>query len=553
MKALEKDRTRRYESAADFARDVFLITREQTKTAEAYQGEKEQRELAEANAVKAQENATKAERNYETARQAVDQMLTRVADEQLSRIPEMKEIRRRLLEDAVAFYNELLKLNPRDPRAYFERGRVFDMLQQYDKIKADYERAIQLDPDNAKFHHALARSCRAYREPVFHDLKCASLHMNWALRLDPQNSEYHYELASVCAASGEKGKAVAEMRKAPEFSDPNSARGMRFLANASDFAGDVRGALEWAKKALALAPDDWVVNGDLAGYYLRLGEYENAIAAATKAIELCGKARTGSAARAMFYFYGHRADAYAARGMYREAIADCDKAVEMSPFWPSIYKRRADANSRLGNYDKALADFGKAIELEPKNPMVWVVRGDYYWYQQKRWDEAIADFEKYIALKPNSAVDYNSFAWSLATCPEPKARKPGRAVELAKKAVAIAPKEGTYWRTLGAAQCRAGDHKAAIETLGKAMELRSGGDAFDWFFLAMAHWQLKNKDDARRWYDKAVEWTQNNEPDNKELARFRDEAAKLLAIPEKPPAGKENTEAKPKAESGKRK
>ena len=80
----------------------------------------------------------------------------------------------------------------------------------------------------------------------------------------------------------------------------------------------------------------------------------------------------------------------------------------------------------------------------------------------------------------------------------------GRAVELAKKAVELAPKQGTFWNTLGVAHYRAGDWKAAVAALEKSEELRNGGDSFDWFFLAMAHWQLGEKDEARKWYDQAV-------------------------------------------------
>jgi hypothetical protein len=84
------------------------------------------------------------------------------------------------------------------------------------------------------------------------------------------------------------------------------------------------------------------------------------------------------------------------------------------------------------------------------------------------------------------------------------------------------------------------------------MELRAGGDCFDWYFLSMAHWQLGHKEEARKWYDKAVEWTEKNNPKEEDLPRFRAEAAELLGIPLKPPAAKEKTEQKPKAESGKR-
>ena len=65
------------------------------------------------------------------------------------------------------------------------------------------------------------------------------------------------------------------------------------------------------------------------------------------------------------------------------------------------------------------------------------------------------------------------------------------------------------------------------------MELRNGGDSFDWFFLAMAHWRLGEKDKAREWYDRAVRWMDKNPSKNEELRRFRAEAAELLGLTEK--------------------
>ena len=53
------------------------------------------------------------------------------------------------------------------------------------------------------------------------------------------------------------------------------------------------------------------------------------------------------------------------------------------------------------------------------------------------------------------------------------------------------------------------------------MELRQGGDSFDWFFLAMAHWQFGEKEKAGAWFDKAAAWIEKNSPDDDELRRFR--------------------------------
>jgi len=65
------------------------------------------------------------------------------------------------------------------------------------------------------------------------------------------------------------------------------------------------------------------------------------------------------------------------------------------------------------------------------------------------------------------------------------------------------------------------------------MELRHGGDSFDWFFLAMAHRRLGDKEEGRKWYDRAVEWMDKNQPQNAELHCFRAEAAQLLKEREK--------------------
>jgi serine/threonine protein kinase/tetratricopeptide (TPR) repeat protein len=147
--------------------------------------------------------------------------------------------------------------------------------------------------------------------------------------------------------------------------------------------------------------------------------------------------------------------------------------------------------------------------------------------------EAERGWRKLLALDPTNGRARNRLAWRLATCPDPKLRNGSWAVELARKAVGLEPEQGSWWNTLGAAQYRAGDWKAAIDALTKAMELRLGGDPWDWFFLAMAHWRLGHKEEARRWYDQSVAGMQKNFPHHEELRRFRAEAEELLEIKKK--------------------
>jgi hypothetical protein len=87
-----------------------------------------------------------------------------------------------------------------------------------------------------------------------------------------------------------------------------------------------------------------------------------------------------------------------------------------------------------------------------------------------------------------------------------------------------------------------GDWKGAKADLEKAIELRprSKSDFWDFwnqagdaFFLAMAHWKLDEKDEARRWYDKAVEWMKKHLGNTRYLERYRAEAAELLGLDKK--------------------
>ena len=111
-------------------------------------------------------------------------------------------------------------------------------------------------------------------------------------------------------------------------------------------------------------------------------------------------------------------------------------------------------------------------------------------------------------------------------------RNPIRAIDLANKALELDPQNAETYVNLGEAQYRAGDWNAAVVALKKGMKLdKDGKEGGAGFFLAMAHWQLGDKEQARMCYSQAVQWMENNEADDpEELCRFRDEAAALLRL-----------------------
>jgi serine/threonine protein kinase/WD40 repeat protein len=149
---------------------------------------------------------------------------------------------------------------------------------------------------------------------------------------------------------------------------------------------------------------------------------------------------------------------------------------------------------------------------------------------RKEWDKAVADYTRALELKTDSTLLCSDFAWLLATCPDPKFRNPGRALELAKKAVELTPQSSLSWQVLGWALYRTGAWQDSIQALEKSIELQKTDDSFHTFFLAMAQWQVGKVAEARKWYDRALVWMAENRPNDEELSRFREEAGVVLKL-----------------------
>jgi serine/threonine protein kinase/tetratricopeptide (TPR) repeat protein len=156
------------------------------------------------------------------------------------------------------------------------------------------------------------------------------------------------------------------------------------------------------------------------------------------------------------------------------------------------------------------------------------------WLDQKRFQDADHVYREGLETVPDSPALNNAVAWLRATCADARLRDPKHAVKLAQKAVALAPGKATYQGTLGVAQYRAAEHAAAVTALEKAIHLHGAGNpyasAINALFLAMAQWQLGQKEEARKWYGQAVQLMEKSRPQDEELRRFHAEAGELLEI-----------------------
>jgi tetratricopeptide (TPR) repeat protein len=338
-------------------------------------------------------------------------------------------------------------------------------------------------------------------------------------------------VAAVAAELQHWGEAEEQLQKVEEFyqgrpDDKDRAANLAYVwydrARIYSLRGQMGEAITAYSRAIELEPDIAFIVHHRGVAFLNMGEFDQALSDFTRARELQPDNPW------------HLADGGYARvalGQFAEAVADLSKAIHLreqggkAEAW--MWRARGEAYVGLGEWELALADFSQALELEPGVSGRWY-RAQYL-MQLGQFAEGRDYYLSVLERIPDSASALNNLAWLLATCEVPKFLDAPRAVELARKAVELAPTEGNNWNTLGVAQYRAGDWPAAVESLRKSDEL--GGEAvlgFNAFFLAMAHWRLGHQDEARAWYDRAVEWTDLYLPYNEELCRFQAEAAELL-------------------------
>jgi tetratricopeptide (TPR) repeat protein len=329
---------------------------------------------------------------------------------------------------------------------------------------------------------------------------------------------------TAAAAEDEKRFHAAAAQSAWDYYLPGHTAGWR---------GDLDEAIRSYKAALRLQPDH---RNSLFFLGVRLfndkNRWQEAIAYLTGSIALGPDSATA---------HRIRAECYMEHGQRDEAIEDWRHGIRLNPGNANVLAELGLLLGRLGKRDEAIAALRQAVSIEPGRAGEHFQLGNLLAMKGEE-GEATASYFKAIEnwdASPslcNSAACNNNLAW-MSACHALKLHDRAQtvalirsAVELARRAVELAPTDGPCRSTLGCVQYLAGDWSAAVGTLGKSMELNNGGTAYDYFFLAMAHWRLGHADEALAWYDKAVVWMEKHEPHAWDLKLCRAEAEALLGL-----------------------
>jgi tetratricopeptide (TPR) repeat protein len=94
-----------------------------------------------------------------------------------------------------------------------------------------------------------------------------------------------------------------------------------------------------------------------------------------------------------------------ATGKHKEAVLDCDKAIELDPGDEYAYNNRGMAKYQLLDIKGALSDFEKATELNPKFATAFF-NAAYVQYKTGNKKEACGDMEKANELGYKNADEW---------------------------------------------------------------------------------------------------------------------------------------------------
>ncbi len=388
-----------------------------------------------------------------------------------------------------------------------------------DEAIAAWREAIRLKPDFAYPYHNLGTALRAQGKRD----EAIVAYRN-AIRLDPSFAESHYALGLALQDQDKLREAIAAYREAIRLKSDH-LQAQRTLGNAlvqSGLALQAERKLEEAvaayREAIVLTPDVGEAHYDLGNALNEQGKTEEAIAEFREAIRI-----NPELAAAHLNLGSVLSD----QGKLDEAIAAYRKVITIKSDFRGVHYNLGNALQRQGKLEEATAAYREAIRQQPEMAAAHYNLGLLVAGQGKA-DEAIAAWREALRLKPDIPESHSNLAWVLVLYPKRSQRDYDEALVLARKGVDFKPQEGSAYRTLALAEYRSGHWAQALAAGRWCLELENGGDVFNWFVLALAHWQQGDKDQSRKWFDKAVAWAKQKAPENIALRQLWTEAAQVL-------------------------
>lgn len=187
--------------------------------------------------------------------------------------------------DAIPVLTSALKMDPKSAEAHFELGKALEGIGENNKAYAEYLNAVALKRDYPEAQVALGNLCLEKEQ-----FAAAEGRFKAALLSNPDLEQAHYGLARALRAQNEVAASDSEFRAAKTLIQLglDAVRSSRLSNQALDQAkrGDFKAAIDNARQAVILEPDNAAAIYNLSLLLADSGQIAAAIQELRKAISL---------------------------------------------------------------------------------------------------------------------------------------------------------------------------------------------------------------------------------------------------------------------------
>jgi eukaryotic-like serine/threonine-protein kinase len=354
-----------------------------------------------------------------------------------------------------------------NPEAFadYAQARVFlerpDVAGNLDYAIQQLNMAIGKDPKFALAYAALGEAYWAqWRETKAPEWTTKAQAANLeALRLDAEQPEVRYALAVMYEGLGQPTKAAEELKQVLSL-QPRNDNAHLLLAKIAGDNGQWDEAIAEARTAIDLRPAYWRNHAQLGDTLLRAGRLDQAVAAYGRLIELQPDSARG---------FQRLGTVLQSLGRNDEALDNYLKAAAIRPTF-ATYLNMGTLYYWRTDYAKAADAYARAIQLSPGNPKGYGNLADTQLHLGRR-QEAVASYRravdearKLLAVNPRDTDILASLALYQAKLGDRAA-----AGDTARKALAINPQDGDLLFIRAQVHALAGEHDAACDGVREAL------------------------------------------------------------------------------------
>ncbi len=147
---------------------------------------------------------------------------------------------------------------------------------------------------------------------------------------------------------------------------------------------------------------------------------------------------------------------------------NAEAAVSDGPLPATV--REAYSAFEIGDIQNSIRLFREVLEDNPGSRPALFGLGTVL-LRMKEYDEAIRILEPMMEEYPEDFSIFNNLAWLYATATDPDINNPERALNLARKALMLAPRNFHVWNTLSEAHYVSGNYEKAFRIAQQALRL----------------------------------------------------------------------------------